>query len=138
MAVCAAGASVLAAGCVSGSPGGSADARSRIGVTTVSFRDRYSMRLGSRTTPGTDSYLNAPQFVRDNLGLRNLEVWNIQFEASSYGTLKVARSPVTAKNDKMIGASSIPIVERWNGNAPVHRRSNTNNDDKANASPTPI
>lgn len=81
--VCAGMATALAAGCTLSPLRLDVDLSARIGVTTVSLRERYSMRLGNRTTPGTDSYLNAPQYVRDTIGLTNLEVWSIQFEDES-------------------------------------------------------
>ncbi len=131
IAICAASAtSVLAAGCTSGLLAGNADPRSRLGVTTVSFRERYSMRLGNRTTPGTDSYLNAPQFVRDNLGLRNLEVWNIQFEDESDDYCLRLRAAADkagvrltnvqldgtydlASDDDAVRSAGIAFVRRW-------------------------
>lgn len=55
-------------------------ARARLGVTTVSFRDRYRPRLGGVATAGGESLLTAPQFIRDRLGLTHFEVWSLQFE----------------------------------------------------------
>lgn len=108
--------SVLATGCAVALPHWNADPRSRIGLTTVSLRERYSMRLGNRTTPGTDSYLNAPQYVRDTMGLTNLEVWNIQFEEDSDAYCQRLRSAaeragVTLTNVQLDGAYDLSSAD---------------------------
>jgi sugar phosphate isomerase/epimerase len=82
----AAGAAGLAmAGCASAAPSSlSATALRRIGMTTVCLRDRISVMKGP-TAPGVTpvSLLEAPQFIRDTFGLRNVEVWNLQFADES-------------------------------------------------------
>lgn len=53
----------------------------RLAATTVCFRDQFPLRkLGA---PPGRSLLEAPAFVRGALGLRKLEVWNLQFEDES-------------------------------------------------------
>lgn len=127
---CVGMATVVAAGCALAPPRLSADPRARIGVTTVSLRERYAMRLGNRTTPGADSYLNAPRYVRDTIGLTNLEVWNVQFEdESDEYCLRLRESAetagVTITNIQLDGAydlssadqgqrlAGIAFVQRW-------------------------
>lgn len=55
---------------------------SRLGFSTVSIRDRLSFRLPGAppTKPGALTMLDAPRFAAETVGLRNLEVWNLQFE----------------------------------------------------------
>jgi sugar phosphate isomerase/epimerase len=54
----------------------------RIGMTTVCLRDRIAI-TGLKSPPPSSplSLLDAPQFIRDTFGLRNIEVWSLQFEA---------------------------------------------------------
>lgn len=53
----------------------------RLAATTVCFRDQFPLRkLGAA---GGRSLLEAPGFVREAVGLRKLELWNLQFEDDS-------------------------------------------------------
>jgi sugar phosphate isomerase/epimerase len=56
----------------------------RIGFTTVSIRDRIPFHIpGMPPQAGKMSLLDAPRFAVDVVGLRNLEVWSLQFEDTS-------------------------------------------------------
>lgn len=57
--------------------------RARLGATTVSFRGRYAVKYPGAPQATGESLLTAPKFIRDNLGLTNFEVWNLQFEAEA-------------------------------------------------------
>lgn len=75
----------------------------RLGATTVSFRDRFPVRLpGAPPPPPGQSLLTAPAFVRDALGLTNLEVWNLQFEDDSDDYCDRLRSAAAAAGGRII------------------------------------
>lgn len=61
----------------------SAAQQGRLGVTTVSLRDRFPLRMPGQAASGGASLLDAPRLIRDELGLRNVELWNLQFEADT-------------------------------------------------------
>lgn len=58
---------------------------SRIGVTTVSLRDRLPFRLPGAPPPakGSLDLLGAPAFAAKVLGLRKLELWSLQFAGTT-------------------------------------------------------
>lgn len=55
---------------------------SRLGFSSVSIRDRLPFRLPGAPPgkPGSLALLDAPRFAAETVGLRNLELWNLQFE----------------------------------------------------------
>lgn len=75
----ASGAAMIAAGSAGAASGKTPS--DRIGVTTVSLRDRIPFRLpGAPPPPRGELDLHAaPRFVADVLGLKKLEVWSLQF-----------------------------------------------------------
>lgn len=79
----ASGAALIAAGSSTAAP--IKVRSSRIGVTTVSLRDRIPFRLPGAAQParGELDLHGAPRFVADVLGLKKLEVWNLQFDDTS-------------------------------------------------------
>ena len=59
---------------------------SRIGITTVCFRERFpATRTKNKPAPagGDLKMIDAPKFIADQLGLHNVEVWNFQFDDTS-------------------------------------------------------
>lgn len=77
----------------------------RIGVTTVSLRDRLPFRLPGAPPPpkGALDLHGVPRFVAEVLGLHKLEVWSLQFDDTNeaYCTAlcdAAARSGVTITN----------------------------------------
>ena len=66
------------------SHGAAGDARlSRIGITTVCFRSRFAQTktmMAEPTTAPALTLLTAPQFIADELGLHNVEVWDYHFD----------------------------------------------------------
>jgi sugar phosphate isomerase/epimerase len=117
------------AGCASTVPSPT-DTRTRLAVTTVSFRERYAVRLGNAWTPATDHFLNAPRFVKENLGLTSLEVWNLQFEEDTNDYCLRLREAADRAGVKLVNIqldsgydlssadadarrSSIAFVQRW-------------------------
>ena len=56
----------------------------RIGITTVVFRNRFKQTAPAAQAANADlTLLKAPAFIRDNLGLSNVEVWNAHFDNES-------------------------------------------------------
>ena len=58
----------------------------RIGITTVCFRSMFPKSLGLPGVPGNGgnlTLLEAPKFIADNLGIHNVETWNMQFAETS-------------------------------------------------------
>lgn len=56
--------------------------RPRLAFSTVSIRDRLPFRLPGAPPgkPGALTLLDAPRFARETVGLRNLELWSLQFD----------------------------------------------------------
>src|SRR5690348_17968898 len=69
---------------------------SRIGITTVCFRDRYKP-----DGKGTN-LLEAPKFIADNLGLHNVEVWNPQFNETTDAYCKKLKDAAKEVGSKLI------------------------------------
>ncbi|MBW3630991.1 MAG: TIM barrel protein, partial [Gemmatimonadetes bacterium] len=72
---------LLAAGCSSAAPGslggrGRADPLDRIAIATWSFRERMAATQNTSTPAGTPrmTALDVPRFVREELGLRQMEI----------------------------------------------------------------
>jgi L-ribulose-5-phosphate 3-epimerase len=77
--------------------------RPRLAITTVSFRDRFPVRLpGAPPPPPGQSLLTAPAFVKEHLGLTNLEVWNLQFEDDSLTYCDRLRAAAQAVGGRII------------------------------------
>ncbi len=58
----------------------------RIGITTVCFRSMFPKSLGLPGVQGNGgnlTLLEAPKFIADNLGIHNVETWNMQFAETS-------------------------------------------------------
>lgn len=66
---------------------GSGDPRlARIGITTVSIRSRFASTRTMQAEPTTASLLTletAPEFIADQFGLHNVEVWDFHFDELS-------------------------------------------------------
>jgi len=80
-----------------------ANVMSRIGITTVCFRSMFpkSMGLPGVTGPGgTMTLLDAPKFIADNLGLHNVETWNMQFEDTSLDYCKRLKAAADAAGSR--------------------------------------
>jgi sugar phosphate isomerase/epimerase len=103
-----------------GFSGGAAWARkgrpapSRLGFSTVSIRDRLPFRFPGAPAPkpGTLTMLEAPRFAAETIGLRNLEVWNLQFEDMSDDYCRrlreaASRAKVTIPNLQVDGAMDL-------------------------------
>jgi len=74
--------------------------RRRIGITSVCFRERFKQTAGKGATQIDLDLLKFPQFVADNLGLKNVEVWDQQFDDLSLGyaeRLRAAAEKVGAR-----------------------------------------
>jgi len=77
---------------------------SRIGITTVCFRERFakSRSRGAAPPPGGDlTLLTAPKFIADNLGLHNVEIWNYQFDDTSLDYCKKIKAAADAAGSKI-------------------------------------
>lgn len=56
----------------------------RIGITTVVFRNRFRQTAPAAQASSADlTLLKAPAFIKDNLGISNVEVWNAHFDNES-------------------------------------------------------
>ena len=78
---------------------------SRIGITTVCFRERFpaTRTKGAAAPPGGDlTLLTAPKFIADQLGLHNVEVWNAQFADTSIDYCKQVKAAAAAVGSKII------------------------------------
>lgn len=77
-----AGSAALALAGASAAASAARSEASRLGFSTVSIRDRLPFRLPGAppSKPGALSMLDAPRFAAETVGLRHLEVWNLQFE----------------------------------------------------------
>src|SRR5262245_25834544 len=77
----------------------------RIGITTVSFRERFpaTRSLGAAAPAGGDlALLDMPKFIADNLGVHNVEVWNAQFAETSLDYCKKLKAAADAVGSKII------------------------------------
>jgi sugar phosphate isomerase/epimerase len=102
---------ILASGLVNGgcteatapAPAVPADVMSRIGITTVCFRERFAKtRTAGKAAPagGDMTLLTAPKFISDNFGIKTVEIWNFQFDEESIeycGRIKAAAEAVGSK-----------------------------------------
>lgn len=79
-----------------------ASARARLGATTVCFRSRFPYWLPGQARTGGVSLLQAPAYIRDNLGLTNFEVWNLQFESDEPDYCARLRNAATAAGGRII------------------------------------
>jgi len=78
---------------------------SRIGITTVCFREMFPAKLklyGVKGSGGDMTLLTAPKFIADNLGLHNVEIWNAQFEDTSIDYCKKIKAAADAAGSKII------------------------------------
>src|SRR5437016_8814506 len=78
---------------------------SRIGITTVCFRERFpATRSKNMPAPaGWDlTLLAAPKFIADQLGLHNVEVWNFQFEDTSMDYCRRLKDAAIRAGSKII------------------------------------
>lgn len=75
--------------------------RNRIGVTTVSLRDIFPMRIGSAVPKQPRSLLEAPAFIADKLNIRNLELWNLQFDDVSDDFMRRLRTAADAAGSRI-------------------------------------
>ena len=75
----------------------------RLAVTTVSLRDRYPASYMAKK-PGVNapSLLEAPSFVSKTLGLRNIELWNLQFEDIGDAYIRRMRAAADAAGVRII------------------------------------
>jgi sugar phosphate isomerase/epimerase len=77
----------------------------RIGITTVCFRERFpaTRSKGAAAPAGGDlTLLTAPKFIADELGLRNVEIWNAQFAEMSLDYCKQVRAAAAAAGSRII------------------------------------
>jgi sugar phosphate isomerase/epimerase len=83
----------------------------RLGFSTVSIRDRLPFRLPGAPppAPGAMRLLDAPRFAADTIGLRNLEVWNLQFEDVSDDYCRQLRA---AANRARVGIVNVQVDSR--------------------------
>lgn len=86
-------------------------AAARIGVTTVSLRDLIPFRLPGAPPPpkGRLDLVGAPHFVADTLGLRKLELWNLQFEET---TEAYCRSVAAAASQSGVEIINVQVDSR--------------------------
>lgn len=83
----------------------------RLGVTTVSFRRNFRPPLGPPSTVGpVMDMMTAPQIIRDETGLRNIELWSLMFQDQS---LDYARSVRAAMDAAGCRVSNIQIDGRY-------------------------
>jgi len=78
---------------------------SRIGITTVCFRERFpaTRSRGAAAPAGGDlTLLTAPKFIADQLGLHNVEIWNAQFAETSLDYCKQVKAAAAAAGSKII------------------------------------
>src|SRR5262245_56538875 len=78
---------------------------SRIGITTVCFRERFpaTRSKGATAPPGGDlTLLTAPKFIADQLGLHNVEIWSAQFAETSLDYCKQIKAAADAVGSKII------------------------------------
>jgi sugar phosphate isomerase/epimerase len=76
-------------------------------MTTVSIRDRIAMRMPGAPAPNSPmSLLDAPVFLRDQFGLRSLEVWSLQFEDLSLDYCAQLRA---AADKAGVGLSNVQV-----------------------------
>jgi sugar phosphate isomerase/epimerase len=77
----------------------------RIGITTVCLRERFPKKLGLpgvKGPGGTLTLMDAPKFIADNLGIHNVETWNMQFEDTSLDYCKKLKAAATAAGSRFI------------------------------------
>ena len=82
-----------------------AAALSRIGITTVCFRERFpaTRTKGAAAPPGGDlTLLTAPKFIADQLGIHNVEIWNLQFAETSLDYCKQIKAAAAAVGSKIL------------------------------------
>jgi sugar phosphate isomerase/epimerase len=78
---------------------------SRLGITTVCFRERFAKTRSRGAAPpagGDLTLLTAPKFIADNLGLHNVEIWNFQFDDTSLDYCKKIKAAADAAGSKII------------------------------------
>jgi sugar phosphate isomerase/epimerase len=85
----------------------------RLGATTVCFRDRFPIvqvdqlggarpeMFGSHSSGGI-RLIDAPKFMRDSLGLHNVELWNLQFEELSLDYCRRLKQAAQAVGSRII------------------------------------
>jgi sugar phosphate isomerase/epimerase len=74
-------------------------ALSRLGITTVCFRERFpaTRTKGVAAPAGGDlTLLTAPKFIADELGLHNVEIWSAQFADLSLDYCKQVKAAAAA------------------------------------------
>jgi L-ribulose-5-phosphate 3-epimerase len=106
---------------------------SRIGITTVCFRERFpSTRSKNMPAPagGDLTILDSPKFIADQLGIHNVEVWNFEFEDTSLDYCRRVREAASRVGSKILNiqldgpydlsspdpakrAESIKFVKEW-------------------------
>jgi sugar phosphate isomerase/epimerase len=108
-------AALLAAGSASARPGSRLDRR--LGFSTTSIRDRLPFRLPGAPPPkpGTMTLLDAPAFAASTVGLRNLEIWNLQFADLSNGYCRRLREAATRAG---VAISNVQVDSRLDLGSP--------------------
>jgi Xylose isomerase-like TIM barrel len=77
----------------------------RIGITTVCFRDRFpaTRSKGAAAPAGGDlTLLTAPNFIADELGLHNVEIWSAQFADKSLDYCKQVKAAAETAGSRII------------------------------------
>jgi len=75
----------------------------RIGMTTVCWRHNFNPPIGGAATSGPKfDMLGAPQFFKDRFGIRNVEIWNMQFPDTSIAFCKKLRANAEAIGSRII------------------------------------
>ena len=74
----------------------------RLGATTVCFRKTFGMVAMGANPANSADFLTAPKFLKDNLGLSNIEVWNLQFPEQSEDYCRKFRQQADASGSKVI------------------------------------
>ncbi len=77
----------------------------RIGITTVCFRSMFPKSMGLPGVQGAGgnlTLLEAPKFIADNVGLHNVETWNMQFAETSMDYCKKLKAAADAVGSRWI------------------------------------
>jgi len=81
---------------------GSASADSRLGMSTVTFRDRFKQTARAAIVAEELTLLKVPAFYRERFGVRQLELWSKHFESLDPQYLQELRARVREARSQVI------------------------------------